>query len=103
MLPSVSGVPTTSRLRDDNPYSAESYAEIGVVCAFAIAPRVLVCHRYLQQSAFFRNYVSRNYLSRLASVIRCIAGLMFAASTAGDYRHVPSNGVRMSKNVPYGF
>lgn len=30
MLPSVSGVPTTSCLPDDNPYSAESYAETGV-------------------------------------------------------------------------
>lgn len=76
VLPGDSCVLTTSCLLGDSQYPAEGYSE-NDVSAFAIPAHVF--HRCLQQSAFFREFVFRNFSTRLADVIKRMAALSFAS------------------------
>lgn len=76
VVPGDSCVLTTSCLLGDSQYPAEGYAETDVE-AFAIPAHVF--HRCLQQSAFFRDFVFRNFSTRLADVIKRMAALSFAS------------------------
>lgn len=76
VIPGDSCVLTTSCLLGDSQYPAEGYAETDI-SAFAIPAHVF--HRCLQQSAFFREFVFRNFSARLADVIGRMAALSFAS------------------------
>lgn len=76
VMPGDSCVLTTSCLLGDNQYPAEGYTESDIT-AFAIPAHVF--HRCLQQSAFFRDFVFRNFSTRLADVINRMASLSFAS------------------------
>lgn len=76
VLPGDSCVLTTSCLLGDSAYPAEGYTESDI-SAFAIPAHVF--HRCLQQSAFFREFVFRNFSARLADVIKRMAALSFAS------------------------
>ncbi|WFP50483.1 Crp/Fnr family transcriptional regulator [Methylomonas sp. EFPC3] len=76
VLPGDSCVLTTSCLLGDSAYPAEGYTESDI-SAFAIPAHVF--HRCLQQSAFFREFVFRNFSGRLADVIKRMAALSFAS------------------------
>ncbi|TPQ28925.1 Crp/Fnr family transcriptional regulator [Methylomonas koyamae] len=76
VLPGDSCVLTTSCLLGDSAYPAEGYTETDI-SAFAIPAHVF--QRCLQQSAFFREFVFRNFSGRLADVIKRMAALSFAS------------------------
>lgn len=75
--PGDSCVLTTSCLLGDNQYPAEGLTESEVM-AFAIPAHVF--HRCLQQSSFFREFVFRNFSSRLTDVIRRMESLSFGSA-----------------------
>ncbi|MDD4913420.1 MAG: Crp/Fnr family transcriptional regulator [Methylococcales bacterium] len=72
--PGESCVLTTSCLLGGNEYPAEGYAET-TVSAFAIPAHVF--HRCIENSAFFREFVFRNFSKRLADVIKRMETITF--------------------------
>ena len=67
---------TTSCLLGGNDYPAEGYTETEVT-AFAIPGNVF--HRCLDHSNFFREFVFRNFSSRLSDVIKRMGDLSFGS------------------------
>ncbi len=67
---------TTACLLGGNDYPAEGYTE-SEVSVFAIPAHVF--HRCLEQSAFFREFVFRNFSKRLADVIERMGSISFGS------------------------
>lgn len=67
---------TTSCLLGDSHYPAEGFSETAV-SAFAIPAYVF--HRCLAQSAFFREFVFRNFSKRLTDVIKRMEAISFGS------------------------
>lgn len=73
--PGDSCVLTTSCLLSGDNYPAEGVTEVDIT-AFAISSHAF--HRGIEQSAFFREFVFKNFATRLSNIIKRIESLVFS-------------------------